>query len=331
MTGGAIAKVEQLELAPINNQYRAQQMQIASIEQAQNVSQMIIAATTKTHPKHKEALNTILILAGMEMGMSPIRATQELFIDPRSGKVGQYVSALRNEIARDPRYDYRVIETSDKVAVVQFYELIDGKMVACNKGEPIIRTREWAEKEGKFSKPVWEDGKMVSGNVNYQKWIGHPQNMLLWQAIRDGAKFFCKGLFNGAPIMDDVEIAEINDQAENNYPVANVAQVIAEANGHEEPTKEDVLEAAIEVGDTEIAKQVQQQIELQYIGDGQIKEMRAAGAARKWSSAQIIGWCKESFKGQEGFDEKKPLHITFDQYNKAKEHFANNDPAATGG
>lgn len=321
----ALAKVENLQLRQAEDitHQKSYQLQVVDIEQARNIAGLMVAATDSSHPDHKLASKALLILGGMEMGMSAIRATQELFIDTRSGKIGQHVKAIVNEVERDPRYGYEIVEISEEKASVKFFKNTPTGKEYFNKGKPLERTKAWATKVGKFN----------TENKNSFVWKTYTENMLLWQCIRDGAKFFMTGLFNGYGLFGEDEADEIAAGTAR-HPEANIAQALAEeratADGVEDvsevqPTREENRQGreqiAIETGNVEELKKIEEERAAEFITNEHRQSLLKAGQGR-WKPTQMIDWCFKKFNTPA--DAK--LRLTFEQADEARAHFENHNP-----
>lgn len=124
------------------------------------------------------------ILMGAEFGITPVAAMNGIhFVNGKLQLSGVLIATL---IKRSKSYDYRVRESTQKVAEIEFFE----------NGESIGVER--------FTE---EDAKR-QGTQNIQKFA---KNMLWNRAMSNGAKFYTPDVFGGQPVYVEGEIEEEPD------------------------------------------------------------------------------------------------------------------------
>jgi hypothetical protein len=133
----------------------------------------------------REASQAVVkVLAGRELGFGPIASMTGVYIV--KGRPALSANLMAAAIKRSGRYTYRVVELSDKVAEIAFFEA----------GQEIGR-----------SKFTAEDAKRA-GTQNMDKF---PRNMLFARALSNGARWFCPDIFGG-PIYTPEELGASVDE-----------------------------------------------------------------------------------------------------------------------
>lgn len=127
----------------------------------------------------------VKILAGAELGLPPFASMSGIHII--QGKPALGANVIATLVKNDPRYDYRVREMTDKVCRIEFFE----GGVSCGVSE--------------FTA---EDAKKAL-TKNMDKF---PKNMLFARAMSNGAKWFCPGIFGGAPVYTPEELGMETDE-----------------------------------------------------------------------------------------------------------------------
>lgn len=133
----------------------------------------ILAASGYFSDARSEAQAVAKVLAGLELGLSPMVSMTGVHVIEGKPSVGAHLMAAL--VRRSGRYDYRVIEHTDTACELEF---LDG-------GQPAGRSRftiEDAKKAGvSFS----------SSNGTPTNWAKYPRNMLFARAISNGVRWFC--------------------------------------------------------------------------------------------------------------------------------------------
>lgn len=131
---------------------------------------------------------TVKILAGREMGLQPFAAMVGIHII--QGRPALGANLIASLIKNDPRYNYKVVELTEKVCSIDFYEQ--------------------GEKAGNSTFTA-EDAKKA-GTKNMEK---YPKNMLFARAISNGAKWYAAGIFGGSPVYTPEELGADTDEEGN--------------------------------------------------------------------------------------------------------------------
>lgn len=159
----------------------------------------------------------VKVMAGAELGLAPFASMAGIHIIQGRPALGANVIATL--IKNDPRYDYRVLELTDTVCRIQFYEA--GQ--ACGVSE--------------FTA---QDAKKA-GTKNMDRYA---KNMLFARAMSNGAKWFVPGVFGGAPIYTPEELgADVDGDGdivegvlvETTPPAKATRPVVAEVEPEPEP------------------------------------------------------------------------------------------------
>ena len=132
-----------------------------------------------------EAKAIVKVMAGAELGLPPFASMTGIHIIQGKPAIGANVIATL--IKNDPRYNYRVLEHTDNVCRIQFYE--DGQ--PCGVSEFTAKDAQKA------------------GTKNMDK---YPKNMLFARAISNGAKWYTPGIFGGAPVYTPDELGADVDE-----------------------------------------------------------------------------------------------------------------------
>jgi len=172
-----------------------------------------------------EAKAIVKIMAGREIGLGAFASMTGIHII--QGKPVLGANILATLIKNDPRYNYIVVELSDKNCSIDFFE---------NE-----------KKIGNSSFSVADAKK--AGSKNLEK---YPRNMLFARAISNGAKWYTPGIFGGVPVYTPDESGmEVDDEGD---PVIIDAKVTQDPLWKDEqPTstrmfKSDVKQAIVDKG-----------------------------------------------------------------------------------
>lgn len=139
----------------------------------------------------KEAQAVVKILAGAELGISPIAAMTGIYIV--KGKISLGANLMAAKVKESKKYDYRVLELSAKRCEVEFLERRNDQFESIGKSEFTI-----------------EDAHKA-GTQNLDKF---GRNMLFARAMSNGCRWFCPDIFT-APIYTPDELgATVNDDGE---------------------------------------------------------------------------------------------------------------------
>jgi len=143
----------------------------------------------------------VKVLAGLEMGIGAFASMAGIHIIKGRPSVGANLMAAA--VKRHPTYNYRVLEHSDQVCKIEFYELWGGK---------------W---ESVGVSPFTIADAKKAGVQNLDKF---PRNMLFARAMSNGVKWYCPDIFD-TPTYTPEEMGESVDQDGN---IINVEAVSAD-------------------------------------------------------------------------------------------------------
>ena len=120
------------------------------------------------------------ILAGRELGISPIASMTGVYIV--KGKPSMGANLIAACVKKSGKYNYRVMEHSEKICKIDFFEKEEGKFVQVGESTFTI-----------------EDARKA-GTQNLDKF---PRNMLFARAMSNGAKWYCADIFAGGVYTPD--------------------------------------------------------------------------------------------------------------------------------
>lgn len=132
----------------------------------------------------------VKIQAGQEMGIPPFAAVSGVHIIQGKPTIGAGLMAAR--IKASGKYNYKVVEQSDKKCSIDFYE---GKEMIGNSTFTI------------------EDAKKA-GTKNLDKF---PKNMLFARAISNGVKWYCPDIFS-SPVYVPEEMQSAQEDVTEDVP-----------------------------------------------------------------------------------------------------------------
>lgn len=130
----------------------------------------------------------VKIMAGMEMGLTPIEAMTGLYI--QKGNVGFRGNLAATKIRQSQKYRFKEVESNDKICKLEWFERIDGK---------------W-EHQG-FSSFTWEQA-VKAKLANKDTYQGYAEDMLFNRALMRGQRRFASDVFR-LPVYSQDEMEEI--------------------------------------------------------------------------------------------------------------------------
>lgn len=113
------------------------------------------------------------IIAGRELGFPPIASMTGIYIV--KGRVTMSANLIAAAIQRSGKYSYRVVEMTNKVCIINFYEQ-----------QQQIGTSTFDEKDAQDA-----------GLLNNDNWKKFRRNMLFARALTNGARWFTPEIFGG--------------------------------------------------------------------------------------------------------------------------------------
>ena len=131
----------------------------------------------------------VKILAGKEMGLSPIESMNNLFIV--NDKIGVTTGVIASRIKKSGKYDFQVKVLNEKECAIEFSLLGEKPLVLG------LSTFTFADcaKAGLANKDVWKN---------------YPRNMMFNRALSNGAKWFCADIisYSSAEELQDIAPAK---------------------------------------------------------------------------------------------------------------------------
>ncbi len=128
----------------------------------------------------KQAAQAVVkILAGSELGFPAFSSMVGIHII--KGKPALGANLIAAAIKRSGRYDYRVLELSDRCCQIAFME--QGQQIGVSEFSAADAAKAGTQNMGKF-----------------------PRNMLFARCISNGVKWFCPDIFLGAPVYTPEEL-----------------------------------------------------------------------------------------------------------------------------
>ena len=134
----------------------------------------------------KQAAQAVVkILAGSELGIPAFASMCGIHLIKGKPAIGANLIAAA--IKRSGRYDYRVVELSDHVCKIAFFE--QGQQIGVSEFSAADAAKAETQNMGKF-----------------------PRNMLFASCISNGVKWFCPDIFLGAPVYTPEELGATVDE-----------------------------------------------------------------------------------------------------------------------
>ena len=146
----------------------------------------------------------VTIMAGREFGLGPFEAITSMYVV--QGKPSFYSHKFADMIKRSGKYDYKVVEQTEKLCSIDFLEQqvrrssVGGEETSWKKIGNSTFTLEDAEKADLLKNP------------NFKK---YPRNMLYARAMTNGAKWYCPDAFHGTGAYEPSELGAVVEWAED--------------------------------------------------------------------------------------------------------------------
>jgi hypothetical protein len=147
----------------------------------------------------KSAAQAIVkIQAGQEIGIPPFAAMTGIHIIQGKPTIGAGLIASR--VKGSGKYDYRVVEASEKVCSIDFYQ--------------------GATKIGNSTFTIEDARKALTKNIDK-----FPKNMLFARAISNGVKWYCPDIFSG-PVYVPEEMASVTEDTPHTVIDTTIDEII---------------------------------------------------------------------------------------------------------
>jgi hypothetical protein len=133
------------------------------------------------------AQGAIKILAGREVGLSPMQAINSFYFV--NGKLGMMTQAMAALIKKSGKYDYQILSQNIEGCTIAFFKI---------NGEK--------EKLGEST----FDKKMAAGAgiINKDVWKNYPINMYFNRALANGARWYCPDAISGFYTVEELQDLE---------------------------------------------------------------------------------------------------------------------------
>jgi hypothetical protein len=137
-----------------------------------------------------EAQAVVKILAGREMGLTPIQSMNNVFL--LEGKAGFETKVFLSKVKKSGKYDYKV----------KFIYSADKKLESCETTFYSIRKDELIE-IGTSSFSVYDAARL--GLINKSNYKNYLNLMLFYRAASNGIKMFCPEILDGAVVKEEYQ------------------------------------------------------------------------------------------------------------------------------
>jgi hypothetical protein len=137
-----------------------------------------------------EAQAVVKILAGREMGLSPIQSMTNVFV--LDNKVGYETKVFLSKVKKSGRYDY----------AVRFTYGDDKKLEACDVTFSALKKDDWVE-IGTSNFSVYDAARL--GLINKSNYKNYLNLMLFYRAASNGIKMFCPDILDGAALKEEYQ------------------------------------------------------------------------------------------------------------------------------
>ena len=153
----------------------------------------------------------VKIMAGAEVGLPPFQSMSGIHIIVGKPVIG--AGLIASKIKGSGKYDYKVVEMTDKLCSLDFYQ-----------GKEKIGNSTFTEADSK---------RAITKNMDK-----HPRNMLFARAISNGCKWFCADVFMGPVYVPeemhevstiDTEFTDVDEESQNQaFEVLNKSTTLDE-------------------------------------------------------------------------------------------------------
>jgi hypothetical protein len=142
-----------------------------------------------------QAMAVVKILAGREIGLSPMESMNSLYMV--NNHIAVTVKIIAAKIRMSKVYDYRIEKLDDKECVLVF-----------------LRYKQDGQEEilGKSTFSTADAAK--AGIVNKDNWKNYPKNMVFARAMSNGSRWYCPEVMTGfysAEELEDITPMKIED------------------------------------------------------------------------------------------------------------------------
>lgn len=165
----------------------ANTIKITTIDDLQRLGELL-AKSGYFEDCKQAAQACVKILCGAELGFPAFSSMTGIYLIKGKPAIGANLIAAA--VKRHEKYDYRVIELSDKACKIVFFE--QGKEIGVSEFTAADAQKAGTQNMGKF-----------------------PRNMLFARCLSNGVKWFCPDIFLGSPVYTPEELgATVNEEGE---------------------------------------------------------------------------------------------------------------------
>ncbi|MDR2251830.1 MAG: hypothetical protein LBD98_03265 [Endomicrobium sp.] len=136
-----------------------------------------------------EAQAIVKILAGREMGLSPIQSMNTVYI--LDSKIGYETKVFLSKLKKSEKYDYEVTFT-EKDAKVESATVDFFKVTKKDDPNSFIGSSQFS---------IYDAARI--GLINKTSYKNYPKLMLFYRAASNGIKMFCPEILDGAALVED--------------------------------------------------------------------------------------------------------------------------------
>lgn len=185
-------------IVPIKNQQASGSLTIKSMDDLARLSEML--CRSRFFEDCKDAAQAgVKVLCGLELGIPAFSAMSGIHIIKGKPVIGANIMAAM--VKRSGKYNYRVLEHSEKVCKILFLEHAE------HAGVSEVTMAEISA--ANIDKDWDRETKQYKLKHN---WKTFPKNMLFARAISNGIRWYCPDLFLGAPVYTADELGADMDE-----------------------------------------------------------------------------------------------------------------------
>ena len=151
----------------------------------------IFAASGMFVDAKTQAQAVVKIIAGRELGLSPIESmTNIFFVNNRRGLTSGVMASL---VKKNGKYDYRTKKLDNDECILEFFKITEDEKELL--GESIFTFKDAAR----------------AGLVNKDNWKNYPRNCLFARALSNGVKWFAPDAACGYTIEELEDIGQLSE------------------------------------------------------------------------------------------------------------------------
>ncbi len=144
-----------------------------------------------------QAQALVKILAGRELGLSPLESMTNIYIV--NGKVALQAKVISALIKKSEKYNYHIDKLDNEECTITFFQR-NGQI----------------KEVGKSTFTIKDAAK--AGIVNKDSWKSYPKNMLFARALSNGARFYCPDVYSAYTPEELEPVSGTKTQVEQSVP-----------------------------------------------------------------------------------------------------------------